>query len=175
MNLNLSFLSQDKNKISNFPVLIVAFIIGLFIYNSIAKDITVLNQQKQEEIKKNELSRKIVSLEKDISPYKEFLNKKNMSKIINTINTKAAESQIKIVSFKPLPEVSRLNYTAYPFDLNILADSYSAIGRFISSLESSPEVFIIEDIGINVQRSSGSESKKEKLTVNLRLNTVTAK
>lgn len=182
MNFKFDSLPKDKNQILNFAILIAAFIIALLVFNNFSKDVASLNRQKEEEAKKSDLSQKIVAWEKDAAPYKEFLNKKNMDKIINTINNKAIAAGARVVSFKPLPEANYVNYVSYPFEINLTADSYKAVGRLVSSLENSPEVFIVEgiDIGGRAQQRGGSgfqneASRKEGLSVNLKINTVTAK
>jgi len=182
MNFKLGPLPKDKNKILNFGILILAFIIAILVFNNFSKNILSLNLKKAEELQKNELSSKVVGLEKELVPLKEFLNKKNMDKIINTINNKAIEAGLRVVSFKPQPEVSNANYTVYPFDINLIADNYRAIGRLVSSLENSPEIFIVEgvDIGGRTLQRRGSEfqnevSQKGKLSVSLKISTVMAK
>jgi Tfp pilus assembly protein PilO len=167
--INLLTLISDKNKIINAIIILVTLPIAVNIYKFQTRNIDALNMQKDIEIKKNEILEKIGQSEKKINAYKELLNKKDISLIVNTISNIAKNSGIEVISIKPVNREDLSVYSRYSFALTINADSYHLIGGFISSLESCPDVYFIDRITINVIER---DQKTEKLGADLVLSTI---
>lgn len=158
--------NKYKNLVLNIVIIIVACIVSVKIYKRQVSQMEALKTQKEMEIKKNASFQNIGKLEKKLDAYKNLLARKDANKIINDITNLAKESDIKIVSIRPVPEEAEQDYIKLPFDLAISASDYHTLGKFISKLESYTDVYVIESLEIT------SESQKKELTANLRLNTI---
>lgn len=165
-NLELSDLKKHKNKVLNVFIIILTLIISMNIYKKQTKEIGSLNAQKDLEMKKNAEFDKISQLEKKNNYYKNFLSKKESGLVINTITNIAKDLGVKIVSIRPEKEIKFQQYTKRPFEISLTVDSYHELGSFIAKIESSREVYIIENISVR------SDSKGEVLSVALRLSSV---
>lgn len=144
-------LAGSKNKILNIGLIILTVIIASNMYRNKAKDVQLLNAKKDTELKKNSALEQIKQLEKSIESYKNIFNKKDASLIINTINNIARDSNVKIISIKPSNERKESVYTSYPFLLTVSADNYHCIGKFISGIESHPDIYFVDAITITIE------------------------
>jgi len=166
MNLT-DFTNKYKNVIFNIALVLGAvFIAYNFIYTRHLKDLASLNQQRQTEIKKNAVLEEVSKLEKRLNAYKNFLVEKDTSLVIGALSDMAKASGIEISSIRPETEQKFLTYTEVPFSLEMYADNYHALGEFISKVESSSDIYTVEDINI---RTPGQGNK---LSVNLRVNKI---
>lgn len=163
-----------KNKILNFAVIFIAIIAGFNIYKKQIKIVDSLKQKKELETRKNRILVGLLELEKKINFYKDFVNKKDISSVVNTLNSIAKESGVKIISLKPLEEQTFPLYTKYPFSLTLNARTYDDIGVFISNLENSGDIYVITSVAIKPARApkdGSSEDQKNDLVLELALNT----
>lgn len=161
------FIDKYKNKIFNIGIIILVLIISSNIYKKQLKEIEVLGEKIELETKKNQALESIIHSETRINTYKNLLAKKDTSLIINTISNIARESRIKIVSIRPMPERKYEDYIKVPFSLILSASEYHAVGRFISKLESSQDVYTVESMEIK------SEPLTKELAVDLTINSIT--
>ncbi|MGE5197716.1 MAG: hypothetical protein ACM3IL_04355, partial [Deltaproteobacteria bacterium] len=81
---------------------------------------------------------------------------------------------VKILSLRPLPEEGFPLYVKYTYDLTLEANSYHAMGKFISKIESSPFIFKVEYISMQPQANI-QKGKLELITANLKISTVLLK
>ena len=161
MQLNVEMLNKYKNLLLNVLIIIVAGIIAGNIYKAQSLKVVSLERQKDAETKKNEVLGDISGLEKKIGSYKEFINKKDIASIINTINRIAQESSVKITAIKPQREIGEdRDYLRYPFVLTVDAGDYHALGKFIAKLESSADIYNIDSLNINSVTTSGHDAKQ---------------
>lgn len=173
----ISDIEKYKNKIIDIVIIILAVVIAGNIYKNYIVSMKTLNSQKQEEIEKSEIAANIVKLQKEFDTYKAFINNKDISLAINNINNIAKAIGVKIISIKPEQVKTEGQYEIYPFQLAISAQRYEDVGNFISSLESVPEMFIVESIDFKPQKEEIEieEGKKKKifniLNVNLKIST----
>ena len=77
--------NQYKNSVLNIAVIIIALIIAVNIYKSQARAIAALRESKDTELKKNTVLTSLSLSEKDINNYKEVINKKSISSVINIL------------------------------------------------------------------------------------------
>ena len=159
-------ISKYKNIVLNIVIIIVALIVSVKIYKRQTSQMEALKAQKEMELKKNEAFQNIGKLEKKLQVYQEILARKDANKVISNITNLAKESDIKIISVRPVAEEVKQDYIKLPFDLTISASDYHALGKFISRLESYTDVYVIGALEIR------SESQKRELTANLRLTTI---
>lgn len=166
-------LGKGKNKIVNIALIILTLIAAPNIYISKAKKSESLNAQKAIELKKNEVLGRIARSEKKIKFYKDLFSKKDASLIMNTVNSIARDSNVKIILIKPGTEERESVYTKYPLVLTINVDGYHGLGKFISRIENHPDIYFVDEINIKTQSAASQPSSA--LTVNLTLNVIVFK
>lgn len=157
---------KHKNKLLNIAVIILALILSYNIYKQYLSDKASLEQKKETESKKRAALENISQLELKIQSYKSLLSEKGESALINNINSLAKDSGVKIISIRPAEKIQEEEYIKFPFELVINASSYHEVGHFVSRLESSPEVFLVEVV--KIRQDSGAKS----LSVDLRVTNI---
>lgn len=159
----VNFVSRYKNKILNVNIAII--ILSLIIANNIYKRQTAilesLKKKRDTEIKKNESLENISQLEKKINAYRNYFNEKDISLVITKINEIAKASDIKIISFKPQTARDYPVYVKQSFLLTISAKDYRQLGEFVSKIENSPDIYMIDSFNI---KSLALEQEKKALT-----------
>ncbi len=165
-------INAHKNKLLNIAVIILALIVANNINKSQNKDIGSLQVKEDAEVKKNQVLASISDSEKRINFYRKMFHKKDMSSVINTISNIANGLDIKIISIRPDNEKSYPVYIEYPINLVISAKDYHSIGKFISKIESSSDIYLVGEL--NIEASSGSQAPEEgyAITARLGLNTL---
>ena len=149
MEFTQEVINKHKNKLLNILVLIIAVIVAYNIFKVQNLKAVSLENKKETEIKKNEVLAEINKLENKIGSYKKFINRKDVPSVINTINNIAKESMVKIVSIKPQPDKDdNPDYAVYSFSLLVNAEDYHALGRFIAKLESSSDLYSVDNLDI---------------------------
>jgi Tfp pilus assembly protein PilO len=146
--------NKYKNVTFNIALIILAIMVSVSMYKKQNKAIELLNQQKGNELKKNDILEDIGRLEKKINSYKSVFVKKDTDLVIGNLNNFAKESGIRITSIKPTPEQRYNDYTKFPYELDIKASSYHGFGKFISKLESSRDIFLVENIMIKFEETN---------------------
>lgn len=167
--MDIGSFTEHKNKILNIALILIVLAVSNNIYKKQQKVINSLKQAKAQEIKKNEVLNELVKLNQEIGLYKDFVNKKDISSIVNRLGNLADESKVKIVSIKPGQEESFPVYTKYQFQMTVNVDSYHNIGKFISKLENNPDVYFIESVKINPLAGGYQETSEENHKSNLLL------
>lgn len=164
------------NHVINVVVLFVAGLIALKMYQGQMKKLTKIDYTLDQQRKKNEALIHIGELKEKIETYKGAFKEKDSRQIISAITNLAKVSEIKIVSLRP--ETSKhvagkrkeeqLHGKA-TFGLNIEADSYNRLGKFISKLENDSMAFIVESISISGKQVRGTRSitRPDKMDVDL--------
>ncbi len=165
-------LSRYKNIIFNLGVIILVLIFAGNVYKRQVKDIEVIKTTRDSEARKNEVLGNIRQKEKKINSFKNAINKKDVSLIMNPLSSIARDSSVKIISIGPQGEKDYPVYLKYSFALVVTANNYHNIGKFISKLENSGDIYIVESI--NIVESEG-QSKEEKCKAKLRLSTILIK
>lgn len=168
--MQLNYILGYKNKIIHAIIIISAIILASNLYKSQTRDIPSLKTKKELEIKKIRVLGDINELTKIINFYKDLINKKDVSSVINTFNSIANSSDINIVTVRPIREQVYPLYIKYPFELIVRTAHYDNLGRFISKLENNPDIYIIDSIRIRGTNVRGQDLVE--LTANLKLSTV---
>lgn len=156
MNLQ-DLVTKYKGKGLNIAILVVALFIAGNIYKNQANRQSVLIQAKDSEAKKNEVLIRIGQLDKQIASLKKVFNSKDVSSVLNKLGNIAKESGVNIVSVKPQAEVALDDYSKYSFNLDIAASGYHDIGKFISKIENSPDIYTVDNINISRLASRGAQ------------------
>lgn len=142
---------------------------GIILLGLIASGYLFQEQQKKIKKLKNEISleEQKISLGKELAVLNDKITKtssqyvrKAASLTIDKFNDFASESKVKIVSIAPEKERDSGFYTVMPFRLKLQA-SYHRLGKFISILESLPDMVKIEDFFIRGEQA-GSQAEAGK-------------
>jgi len=166
-----NYINRYKNKILNVAILVLSLLTAYNIYKDQSKVIRNLNGNKQKEIEKNEILGNISKVDKKIRSYKAFMNKKDVSLIIDDLGNIAENSNTKLLSVKPDPEQIYPLYVKYAFNLGLSVDNYNTLGKFINKLEKSDDVYVIEGLGVTAEHSSSKEGEMKGLLISMRVST----
>lgn len=164
-------INRYKNKILNIAIIAVSLFTAYNIYKDQAKVIKNLEANVQKEIEKNEILGSISKVDKKLRAYKAFMNKKDVSLIIDYLGNIAENSGAKIISIKPDPEQMYPLYVKYTFNLGVAVDSYNKLGKFINKLEKSDDIYVIEGLGVFPEHASSKEAEMKGLIVNIKVST----
>jgi len=175
MAQNFDF-NRNKNQIISIVIIIITCIVAYKIYQNNSAALDNLKKTRDAEVKKNELLTKLGALDKKVKGYKAFLNKDNKvnkTAISNNIGSIAKDSLVKISSIKPSPEQVSAVYIQYNFDLKASASSYEELANFISRLEESDDVFMVEILIIKPNTGKGPDNveRAKGVTAELRVST----
>jgi Tfp pilus assembly protein PilO len=165
-------IAKIKLKIVNIGMLLAALLVAVNVYKGQVRSLELLKSQRETEAKKNEALENLKKMEKKISSYKELLNKKDESLIINDISSLARESDLKIVSVRPEQRKDYPVYSEYSFYLDIRAKDYHQLGRFVSQLEASPNIYSITSLEIRPSVEKGEAGKITGVSAVMRFSTV---
>lgn len=169
--MDIGNLMQYRDKIVSIGVIVVALIIAQNIYKAQDQAVQGLLAEKEAQLKKNEILTFIQKDENTIKGYKDILNKKDASLLVNNINNSARENNVKIVSVEPENKQGHSPYYfTYPFELTVSANSYHDLGKFIASLENSDDIFIIDKVDI-----SKIDYENNRISARLVINSITVK
>ncbi|MDD5596019.1 MAG: type 4a pilus biogenesis protein PilO [Candidatus Omnitrophica bacterium] len=164
--------AKNKNKVLNLVIMLFAGYLAFTIYKSQNAKVVNLANNKEIEIKKNEIITEISQQQAVFNNYKSAINTKESSQLSDAISNLAASSSVKIVSFRPVAEESYPVYSRYPFEIKIEANDYHSLGKFISNLESHQYFFDVESIKITPQPP---EKGKVRLNADLRISSLLIK
>jgi len=167
----MDFIQKYKNNIINIGVIIIFAIVAFNIYKNQSMEIVSVNENKESEEKKNTVLEEISRLERKMDDIKKFINNKDVLLTINTLSDIAKEASVRIASFKPLPEQDFPNYKRYPFELTLESGSFHNLGKFINSLESNNNIYIVDNADIKSSFGTG-EDNKGKIKMNLKISTI---
>jgi Tfp pilus assembly protein PilO len=170
--MKLGNLNINKGVIVKIAIVVITLLVVNAIYGSQGAMIKSLEEKKEIELKKNQVITEISQSGKMLNSYKEFLNKKDASSIINTIGNIAKESGLKITSIKPNPQKKYPFYIKYSLDLSLGVDNYHTLGKFIRNLERYPDVYFIDKITIRSVTVNRAAQEIDTLKVDLTLSTI---
>lgn len=160
-----------KNKVINLIVILVALFIAWKIYLNQEDLKKNLEEKKVMETKKNELLGNIQQNEERIAVLKKTINTKDRDLIMNSISQTAKDNSVNINSFKESEQQSEHSlYKEYVYNLSITSNSYHNIGKFISDLENSPNIYIVKTISMQSREKSFGGSKETGSILNAELN-----
>jgi len=166
---------KDLIKNKNAPITIIVVIVGLIsaknLYQFQANKINLLKTKIEDYKERSVLVESNQSLEKKINGYNKAYAKKDASFYFDKINELIYENGLEVVSFEPLKEDDGGVYVRLPYRL-VLKGSYHQLGKFLSRIENSSDIFEIKDLSI---ASTPDYSEKQKLSFNLTIAGVSLK
>ncbi len=160
--------SKIKQNLLSLIIVGIAVFIALKIYHNKEKEIVVLKNQKESERMKNEVLNEISALEKELAYFDEKINTKQLSSSLDKISDFAKTYSVDISKITPLKEINMGVYTKYPFEMFLSATSYHQLAEFVSVLENSPDIYIVENLVI----SGNIEGKADSVTASLSIATI---
>jgi Tfp pilus assembly protein PilO len=152
-----AILNKIKENVINILVLFIAVIIAFKIAQKNEAGLVALKARVQNEASKSQILGEIGVLENSFASFKNKINDKSIDSIIHKVGNFAKESSVKLINIRPLQEKKSGIYSTYPFDLQLAAGSYHSIGKFISVLEKSPDIYFIEYLSLTP--NPGGEDK----------------
>ncbi len=152
------FMVKPKLKeMAKLSVEVIEISVQLEENRSIAKDIPRFKREKEElEIK----------LKQALS---QLPNDKEIPNLIESISNAGKDAGLKILLFRPRPDVPRGFYAEVPVDMNV-AGTYESIFNFCKKVSELPRIVNIE--GINVTASAGGKGKAYSSTPTITSNFV---
>ncbi len=165
------YFNKYKNRVLSIGIIVFALIIANNIYKVQNKAIILLKESRVKELKKNTILGDISVLDKKVKSYKNFLNKKDISLVIDNIVNIAKDSNVKIVSVRPEPGQVFHLYVKYTFNLTVNISDYLTLGKFINKLENSYDVYMVEGLNVRPRFETTEESAIRGLLVNLKVST----
>lgn len=165
----IPLINKAKAHLLNIIIIVIAVIIAFNNSKTKAHDRKLLKDRINTELSKNEVLRDISNLEGRFTSLKKRINNKAISLVISLLGNMAKESDVRIILIKPQKENYLGVYTKYPFELVVSAKSYHKIGKFISIIENSPDIYIVENMVIT---SNPNEKEEDKVIIKLVLNTI---
>jgi len=159
--------NKIKDNALNIAIVFIAVIITFKAVQKNEAGLVALKAKSQTEASKSRLLGEIGSLENSFTVLKNKINNKAIASVIHKIGSFAKESSVKLINIRPLQEKKSGIYSRYPFDLQLTAANYHSIGKFISILEKSPDIYFIESLSIN----PGS-SDEDKVAAKIVLSTI---
>ena len=168
--------TKHKNKLLNIGVIILAIFAASKIYSKQNMQLNSLNEQKAQEIKKNNVLESISQVEKRAVTYKQFFSKKELGEVVDILSNIAKDANgVQIISVKPAGGEDRSSgYIKTSFIVLIKVADYHALGAFVSKLENYKDLYLVEDVHItasNFESSSGN-ILEQQATVNLKISVV---
>jgi hypothetical protein len=175
--MDIDKLVNSKNKILSILIVLVSLFIGYKVYVREAAKIKELKQEKELELNKNRVLTSIIALENKVNSYKNVVNNKDVSAIMNKLFAIANEAKVKINAIRPSASRDFPQYAKFPFKLSVSANNFNRIGKFISNLESSRDIYILESLVVATDgtQANFSATKADNLTLTLTLSTVLLK
>jgi len=121
-------------------------------------------QSKELELKKNEVLQEISLLDKNYNQLKAKINNKDKanSAIMFSLSTLAKDAGIKVTYIRPVGEEKTAVFSRSVFEVALSSQDYHKIGKFVSAIESAPELFTVEDLELT---GGAEDSLSARLTV----------
>lgn len=161
-------IDKYKNAIINTGVLLFALFIASNIYQGKAAQISALKSKISDEEKKNFELDKISRIEKRLDAYRKLFTKKEASAVMADISDIAKGSGVKVLAVKPSQTEAADDYNKDIFEVTLNSPSFDALAKFINTLESSSNVYIID----GMQVKPVDKFEKNGLKADLRISSV---
>lgn len=173
VNINTQELLAKYNKsLLNIVIIIAALFISFKIYSGMEKQVALLKQQKEDELKKSRVLKNIARLGRELESYKQLLNRKDILDNVAKLNNIAKGASVNITSLLPLSAKDTPEYTVYPFNLTILAQNYHILARFINELEKDADVYWINSLSLLPQAPGATKAKQPALRADMQIATI---
>lgn len=154
MDIN-DIITQHKRDILSIGIIILSMVISNNIYKKQAAELQSIKDEISLENKKEGILSSINSSEQKINYYKKLIVKKDPGSGIGNFTELANKLQITIESIRPGKEQRYQYFTKITVNLSLVVSDYHALGEFLSGLESSQDIYIVETIDVKPQAKGG--------------------
>jgi len=168
MDYAIGKLEKHKDNILKAVIIIISLIISYNIYQFQDKQLGRLQESLKMNKKKLILLKGMKATQAELDAYKDLLIQSAGGSPITALNTFAKNSEVNVDSLRPEQSKRSENFKETAFSLNLSAKSYHSFAKFISMVESGPQIFIIESLTINSGFDT-SEVLNTKKTINATL------
>jgi len=153
-----------KNKFVSLVIVGGCVLFAVNTYKEKQLEIENLRQSTVLEQQKNEVLKEISQLDVKYSQIKATINSKDKanSAVMYSLSNLGKDASIKISYIRPVGEEKSSVLTKGIFEISLTAPDYHKLGKFVSAIESAPELYTVEDLEIT---GSGEESVTARLTV----------
>lgn len=163
--------SKIQKNILNIAILGVMIFVAYKVHVAQQQQVNAVKADTGIELQKSAVLQQISQSEKKLKNLRRAINNKDEAAFLPTLNEIARDHQVKISVIKPLPPEQKVQgYSRYPFAMNIAADNYHTLGKFISALESHPFMFSVESMAIHPDPSR--ESRRYKLQADIEVSAI---
>jgi Tfp pilus assembly protein PilO len=162
----INLINKYKEHVLNIIIIIIALIIAFNNFKAKTRDLVLLKAKLNTEVKKNDVLKDVSRLGEITTSLKNNINNKAISSVINTLGNIANEAGVKIILIKPYNENYQGVYTRYPFESVVSSNSYHGVGKFISLIENSPDIYTVENLVITSNPKEGEDRILTKLILN---------
>ena len=164
---------KNKNKILNFGTAFLFLFIAFQIYSFGNKQAASLIEGKENELKKNKVIENLTSLEKKIEGYKKSLVKQDLWSVMNSVSNIAKAYSVQIISIKPVKEEAYADYIISSFMITARGTDYHSLADFISKIENSKDIYLVEEVDIAASGPSRAENSADtNLNVTLKISNI---
>ncbi len=170
----MELIGRYKNNAANIVFIIICLIVAGRIHSAQNQKNAAINERIKTESSRNTVLADISRTEKQLGGIKKLVNKKDMNTIVPSLQMIARDNSITVVSLKPQPEKTFADYVKYTYDISITG-TYHTIGKFVSKIESSPDVYFVEGMNFRSSVESKDKDKKDILGVDMRISTIKIK
>lgn len=162
----ISFIARFKNTILSITIILLALYFGNKFYSEQAKQMKALNKKIIEEEDRNQALKSIKLSQNNIEKLKEAVSNLDAGSVMNIINNLARASGVKVTSIRPGTEKQLQEHTKLPFNVALALDSYHALGKFVSKLESEKNIFTVDSLEMSL------DSQTKTLTANILIHNI---
>lgn len=165
--------TKHKNKFLNIGIIILAIFFAIYIYSKQNQELGSVSQKKEQEIKRNSVLESISRFEKKVDAYKQFFTAKELGEVVDDMANIARDTRVQLLSVKPGAKEMYAEYIKTSFLISVKAESYHALGVFVSKIENYEDLYLVEGISIDSANFNASGNNDERqLEVSLRISTV---
>lgn len=169
--LRFNLFDNLQNHSAGIALVVISLMLARNNFVGQTQAISMITKKIEVEKKRNDELLRLEKAKKLSESTRQMINRKNLSMVINHINDFAKETLVTVVSIRPQTEKDMGDYIVYPYDISLSADGYHAVSEFISRVENSQDIFIIDDVTIKPDTQNESSGKNARLVVGMRINT----
>jgi Tfp pilus assembly protein PilO len=147
---------QQQMIVFAMVIFVAAFIGFNFIYKYNKKQLLIVQEEIEDETKKNEVLKDLSILDKRLQKYKvRSFTSVEVTPVLDKISSLAKDANILIETFSPMQLIQKREYVGIPLNIPLTCN-YHKLGKFVSLLESNKELILIKSLRITKPLESRS-------------------
>ena len=169
---NIKRILRRKDILISLAIVGLGLLFSQRLYQEQEKKLKGLKNEIAQEEQRVKLGKEVLALENKLTQLSGPYFKKATSFAMNKFNDLASSSGVKIASISQEAESDSGPYAIMSYRLALKA-GYHNLGKFISSLESLPDMLKLEELSVQGERASGKNpgpaEEKNPLVINMRV------